>query len=240
MSQREIMKQSAAQEAAQWDEEEEQESLESQSILSDQLMEMNQQMKELDARQSRIENHLIKLLPSAKKAEEQFATIVIAGKELREEMAEHRKNIGVSLTQYREQVTSTAGEIKGEFQHQFQILKDFFDATLEISDKNEQMVKQCQDMVATSSGVYQKGSAGVLEISKKTQEHLKSAMEAHRKEIESQAQDFKMIYKRLSKLIVIGTIVILLAAFIAGTMAGLMTARYRQLQEKEDTDSQTR
>src|SRR4051812_24169354 len=98
MSQREIIKQSAAQEAAQWDEEEEQQSLESLNVLSDQLSEMNQQMKELDARQSRIETQLIKLLPSAKKAEEQFATIVLAGKELREEMTGQSKSIGASLT----------------------------------------------------------------------------------------------------------------------------------------------
>lgn len=222
MSQREIMKHSAAQEAARWEEEEEQVSLESESDLSDQLMGMNQQMKELDARQSRIENHLIKLLPSAKKAEEQFATIVFAGKELREEMEEYRKSMEASLTQYSEQVTTTAGEIKGEFQYQFQTLKDFFDAMLKISDKNEQMVKQCQDMVATSSGVYQKGSAGVLEVSEKTQAHLKVAAEIHRKEIEAQAQDFQAIYKRLSKLMVIGTIVILLSSFAIGSVAGAL------------------
>jgi flagellar basal body-associated protein FliL len=225
------MKQSAAQEAAQWDEEEEQASLE--SGLSGQLTEMNQQMKELDARQARIENQLIKLLPSAKKAEEQFATIVLAGKELREEMAVHRKSMGASLTQYSEQVTTTAGEIKGEFQYQFQTLKDFFDAMLKISDKNEQMVKQCQDMVATSSGVYQKGSAGVLEVSRKTQEHLKATAETHRKEIEAQAQDFQAIYKRLSKLIVIGTIVILLSAFALGSVAGALWTIMNQHQAEE-------
>jgi predicted phage tail protein len=233
MSQREIMKQSAAQEAAQWDEEEEQQSLESLNVLSDQLWEMNQQMKELDARQARIEKQLIKLLPSAKKAEEQFATIVLAGKELRDEMAEHRKNIATSLTQYREQVTMTAGEIKGEFQHQFQTLKDFFDATQRISDKNEQMVKQCQDMVATSSGVYQKGSKGVLEVSEKTQAHLKVTAEIHRKEIGAQAQDFQAIYKRLSKLIIIGTIVILLCAFAMGSVAGAMWTLMREHQAEE-------
>jgi hypothetical protein len=233
MSQREIMKQSAAQEAALWEEEEEQASLESESGLSGQLTEMNQQMKELDARQSRIETQLIKLLPSAKKAEEQFATIVLAGKELREEMAEHRKSMGASLTQYSEQVTTTAGEIKVEFQYQFQTLKDFFDALLKISDKNEQMVKQCQDMVATSSGVYQKGSAGVLEVSEKTQAHLKVAAEIHRKEIEAQAQDFQAIYKRLSKLIVIGTIVTLLCAFAIGSVAGALWTTMKQHQAEE-------
>src|SRR5687768_8675069 len=123
MTQRETMKLLAAQEATQW-EEEEQTSPEGQSDLSDQLAEMSQQMKTLDARQARIENHLIRLLPSAKKAEAQFATIVLAGKELRDEMAEHRKNIATSLTQYREQVTTTAEEIKGEFQRQFRILQE--------------------------------------------------------------------------------------------------------------------
>jgi hypothetical protein len=233
MSQREIMKQSAAQEAAQWEEKEDQESLESESGLSDQLVEMSLQMKELDARQARIENQLIKLLPSAKRAEEQFATIVLAGKELREEMTEHRKNIATTLTQYRKQVTTTAGEIKGEFQHQLQILQVFFDKTLEISDKNEQMVGRCQDMVATGSGVYQKGSAGVLEVSKKTQEHLKIVAEIHRKEIEAQAQNFQAIYKRLSKLIVIGTIVILLCAFAIGSVAGAMWTIMKQHQAEE-------
>ena len=233
MSQREIMKQSAAQEAAQWEEEEDQASLESELGLSGQLAEMNQQMKELDARQARIENQIIKLLPSAKKAEEQFATIVLAGRELREEMAEHHKNIATTLTQYREQVTTTAGEIKGEFQQQLQILQVFFYKTLEISDKNEQMVKRCQDMVATSSGVYQKGSAGVLEVSKKTQEHLKATAEIHRKEIEAQAQNFQAIYKRLSKLVVIGTIVILLRAFAIGSVAGAMWTIVKQYQAEE-------
>jgi uncharacterized membrane protein len=232
MNQRETMKLLAAQEAAQWDEEE-QPGLESQSVLSDQLSEMYQQMMELDARQARIENHLIKLLPSAKKAEEQFATIVLAGKELREEMAEHRKNIAASLTQYREQVTTTAGEIKGEFQHQFQILKEFFDETMKISDRNERMVKQCQDMVATSSGIYQKGSTGVMEISEKTQAHLKAAAEASRKEMEAQAQHFKTVYRRLSRLIIIGAIVILLSALAAGSMAGAMWSYIKQHQAEE-------
>ncbi len=75
MSRREIMKQSAAQEAAQW-EGEEQMSQERQSDLSEQVAEMRQRMKELDARQARIETHLVKLMPSAKSAEAQFATIV--------------------------------------------------------------------------------------------------------------------------------------------------------------------
>lgn len=113
MSQRETMKLLAAQEAAQW-KEEEQMSSEGQSDLPEQLSKMRQHMKELDARQALIENQIIKLLPSAKTAEAQFATIVLAGKELREEIVEHQKSIAMSLTQYREQVTKTVGEIKGE------------------------------------------------------------------------------------------------------------------------------
>ncbi len=227
MTQRETMKLLAAQEAAQW-EEEEQIGQEGQSDLPDQLTEIALQMKELDARQARIENQLIKLLPSAKKAEHQFATIVLAGKELREEMAEHRKDIAASLTQYKEQVTATAGEIKSEFQYQLQMLQVFFDETMKISDKNEEIVGRCQRMVETSSGVYQKGSAGVLEVSEKTQAHLKATAGAHRKEIEAQAQHFKMIYRRLSRLIVIGAIVILMCTFAAGTMAGAMWSYIRE------------
>ena len=216
----------AAQEAAQWAEEE-QTNPESQSDPLEHLAELGQQMKELDARQARIENHLVKLLPSAKKAEEQFATIVLAGKELREEMEEHRKAVATDLSQYREQVTTTAGQIKGEFQHQLKILEQFFDETLKISDKNEQMVERCQEMVATSSAVYHKGSAGVLAVSEKTQAHLKAAAETHRKEIEAQAQHFRTIYKRLSKLIIIGTIMILLCAFAAGTVASALWTQLR-------------
>lgn len=227
MTQRETMKLLAAQEAAQW-EEEESKSQEGQIDLLSQLADMGQHMKELDARQARIENQLIKLLPSVKKAEHQFATIVLAGKELREEVTEHRKDMVASLTQYREQVTTTAGEIRGEFQHQLQMLQVFFDETMKISDKNEEMVTRCQNMVATSSGVYQKGSAGVLEISEKTQSHLKAAAEGHRKEIEAQAHHFKMIYRRLSRLIFIGAMVILMCAFAAGTMVGAMWSYMRE------------
>jgi hypothetical protein len=227
------MKLSAAQEAAQW-EEEEQATPEGTSDSSwGQWAEMEKYLKELNARQSRIENHLIKLIPSARKAEEQFATIVLAGKELREEMEEHKKGITISLSGYTTQVTTTAGQIKGEFQHQLRILQEFFDATLKISDKNEQMVGQCQDMVATSSAIYHKGSAGVQEVSEKTQVHLKAVAEAHCKEIEGEAQNFQMIYRRLSKLIFIGTIAILLSAFAAGTMAGAMWSYMKQHQVEE-------
>jgi len=194
---------------------------------------MEKYLKELSARQSRIETHLIKLIPSARKAEEQFATIVLAGKELREEMEEHKKGITTNLIGYTAQVTTTAGQIKEEFQHQLGILQEFFDATLKISDKNEQMVGQCQDMVATSSAIYHKGSAGVQELSKKTQAHLKAAAEAHCKEIEAQAQRFGTIYRRLSKLIIIRTIVILLSAFATGTMAGAMWFYMKQHQVEE-------
>jgi uncharacterized membrane protein len=93
---------------------------------------------------------------------------------------------------------------------------------MKISDKNEEMVGRCQKMVETSGGVYQKGSAGVLEVSEKTQAHLKAAADIHRKEIEAQAQHFKVIYRRLSRLIIIGTIVILMSALATGTMAGAM------------------
>ncbi len=232
MSQREIMRHFAAQEAAQW-EEQTQTNPESQSDSWEQLAEVEKQLKELNARQARIESQLIKLLPSAREAEEQFATIVLAGKELREEIEQHKKNIATNISQYSAQVTATAGQVKEEFQHQLNILQVFFDETLKISNKNEQMVGRCQEMVATSSAIYNKGSAGVQEVSEKTQAHLKAAAEAHCKEIETQAQHFKVIYKRLSKLIVIGTIVILLCAFAAGTMAGAMWIQMRRHQAEE-------
>jgi chromosome segregation ATPase len=215
------MRRLAAQEGAQW-EDEEQSGLENQSEPPEQLTELGRQMKELDARQARIETHLIKLMPSAKKAEEQFATIILAGKELRDEMAEHRRDIATSLTQYTEQVTATAGEIKGEFKQQLQILQSFFDGVLKLSEKNEQMVDRCQDMVATSSAIYHKGSAGVSEMSEKTQGHLKDAAEAYRKRIEAQAEHFESVFGRLSKLLVVGTFLILLTAFIAGASTGAM------------------
>jgi CHASE3 domain sensor protein len=179
-------------------------------------------MKELDARQARIETHLIKIMPSARKAEEQFTTIVLAGKELRDEMAEHRNGVATSLAQYTEQVSATAGEIKGEFQRQLKILQAFFDGVLELSEKNEQMVERCQDMVATSSAIYHKGSAGVSEMSEKTQEHLKAAAEAYRKRIEAQAEHFESVFGRLSKLLIVGTAVILLTACVAGAFTGAM------------------
>ncbi len=75
---------------------------------------------------------------------------------------------------------------------------------------------------------------GVQEISEKTQAHLKTAAEVHRKEIEAQAQRFGTIYRRLSKLIVIGTIVILLSAFVAGAMAGARTWSYLKQQQAEE------
>lgn len=221
MSQREIMRLSAAQEAAQW-EDEEQPEVENQSEPSEQLIALGRQMKELDARQARIETHLIKLIPSAGKAEEQFATIVLAGKELRDEIAEHRNGVGTSLAQYREQVTATAGEIKGEFQHQLEILQSFFDAMLQLSEKNEQMVERCQDMVTTSSAIYHKGSAGVSEMSEKTQAHLKAAAEEYHKRIEAQAEHFESVFGRLSKLVIVGTALILLTACGAGALTGAM------------------
>ncbi len=232
MSQRETMRHFAAQEAAQW-EEETQTNPESQSDSWEQLAEVEKQLKELNARQARIENQLIKLLPSVRTAEEQFATIVLAGKELREEIEQHKKNIATNLSQYGTQVTATAGQIKEEFQHQLKILQVFFDETMKISDKNEKMVGGCQEMVATSSAIYNKGSAGVQEVSEKTQEHLKVAADVHRKGIEAQAQHFQAIYNRLSKLIIIGTIVILLCAFAAGTMAGAMWIQMKQHQTEE-------
>lgn len=246
MSQREIMKHSAAQEAAQWDEEE-QTSLESQRDLWEQLTEIEKLFKQLNARQARIENQLIHLTPSAKKAEAQFATLVLAGKELCEELEQKKMDMAINLNQCNAQAIATADQIKAEFHHQLKMLQKFFDGMLNLRDRNghlvaecQQMVAQCQQMVATSSGVYHKGSAGVQEISEKTQAHLKAATESHRKEIETQAQYFKLMTKRLGKWVITGTVIILLSAPVAGAMAGLMTARYRQLQEKEDTGTQTR
>ncbi|HWS99829.1 MAG TPA: hypothetical protein VN256_06095 [Pyrinomonadaceae bacterium] len=225
------MKQSAVQEAAQW--EEEQLSQDGQGDPLEKLVEMSQQMRELDARQARIENYLINLVPSAKKAETQFATVVLAGKELRDEIEKHRNSLTSSLSGYKEQVAGTAEEIKGEFEHQLGILQLFFDRVLELSEKNERMVERCQDMVAMSSAVYHKGSAGVLEISEKTQAHLKATAEVHRKEMGTQAQDFREVYRRLSRLIVVGTAVILLVAFAAGAAAGALWFVTRQPQTEE-------
>ncbi len=246
MSQREIMKHSAAHEAAQWVEEE-QTSLESRSDLWEQLTGIENLFKQLNARQARIENQLIHLTPSAKKVEVQFATLVLAGKELCEEMEQKKEDMVINLSQCNAQVTATANQINAEFHHQLKILQEFFDATVHIRDQNanlvaecQQLAARCQQMVATSSGVYHKGSTGVQEISEKTQAHLKAATESHRKEIETQAQYFKLMSKRLGKWIIIGTVIILLSAFVAGAMAGLMTTRYTQLQEKEDSGTQTR
>lgn len=223
----------AVREAAQLEDEELTDS-EGRGDQSERLTEIGRQMKELDARQARIENHSIKLVPSAKKAEEQFATIVLAGKELRDEMAEHRKNISTSLTQYREQVTATAGEIEGEFQHQLQLLQAFFDQMLKLSEKNERLAGRCQEMMATISAIYHKGSAGVSEMSEKTQAHLKATSEAHCKEIEAQAQHFESVYGRLIKMLVVGTVIILLTALIAGIMTGSTWITIRQQQAEKE------
>ena len=79
----------------------------------------------------------------------------------RDEMAEHRDGVATTFAQYTEQMTATAEEIDGEFKQQLQILQSFFDGVLKLSEKNEQLVGNCQDMVATSSAIYHKGSAGV-------------------------------------------------------------------------------
>ncbi len=221
MSQRETMRLLAAQEAEQW-EDEGQTNSEHQSDPPDHWTQVGRQLKELDARQARIETHLIKIMPSARKAEEQFATIVLAGKELRDEMAEHRNGVATTIAQYTEQVMTTAGEIKGEFQHQLITLQSFFDEVLRLSEKNEQLVSQCQDMVATSSAIYNKGSAGVSEMSERTQAHLKTTAEAHRKEIEAQAEHFESVFGRLSRLLIAGTFLILVTACVAGAMSGAM------------------
>jgi hypothetical protein len=42
-----------------------------------------------------------------------------------------------------------------------------------------------------------------------------------------------MLYKRLSKSIIIGTIIILLSAFAAGTMAGVMWSYMKQPQVED-------
>jgi hypothetical protein len=235
MSQREIMKHLATQEAAQWDEEEEQANHESKMDSREQLAEIGQRMEELNARQARIENHLVKMIPSARKAEEQFGMIVLAGKELHEGMEQQKKGITTIFSQYSAQVKETAGKVKEEFQYQREILQIFFDKTMEISDRNEQIVGQCQEMVAMSSAIYNKGSAGVQETSEKTQAHLKSAADAHRKEIEAQAQHFKTVYKRLTKLVIIGTIVIFICALMMGTMAGLTWLQMKQQQKEESS-----
>lgn len=234
MSQRETMKHLAAQEAAQWDEEEEQTSPESQTDSWEQLAEIGQRMEELNARQARIENHLIKIIPSARKSEEQFGMIVLAGKELREEMEQQKKGLATDLNKFNAQVKEMAGKVKEEFQYQREILQIFFDKALEISEKNEKMVTQCQEMVATSSAIYNKGSAGVQEVSEKTQAHLKAAADMHRKEIEAQAQHFKTVYRRLTKLVVIGTIVIFICALMMGTMA---VATWLQMNQQQKESS---
>ena len=234
MSQRETMRHLAAQEAAQWDEQEEQTSPESQTDSWEQLAEIGKRMEELNARQARIENHVIKIIPSARKAEEQFGTIVLAGKELREEMQQQKKGLAADLNKFNAQVKETAGKVKEEFQYQREILQIFFDKAVEISEKNEKMVTQCQEMVAMSSAIYNKGSAGVQEVSEKTQVHLKAATDAHRKEIDAQAQHFKTVYRKLTKLVVIGTIVIFICALMMGTMAG---ATWLQMQWQEKKES---
>lgn len=234
MTQRETMKRLAAQEAAEWNEEEEQTSLESQPDSWEQLAKIGRRMEELNARQARIENHLIKIIPSARKVEEQFGTIVLAGKELREEMEQQKKGLATDLSKFNAQVTGAVDKIKEEFRYQRDILQIFFDKALEISDKNEKMVTQCQEMVAMSSAIYNKGSAGVQEVSEKTRAHLKATADIHRKEIEAQAQHFKVMYRKLTKLIVIGTIVILFSALMMGTMAG---ATWLQMQGQEKEES---
>jgi hypothetical protein len=229
------MKHLAAQEAAQWDKEEEQTSPESMMDSREQLAEIGQRMEELNARQARIENHLVKTIPSARKAEEQFGMIVLAGKELREEMEQQKKGLAADLNNFNAQVKVAVSNVKEEFQYQREILQIFFDKAMEINDKNEKMVTQCQEMVATSSAIYNKGSAGVQEVSVKTQAHLKSAADAHRKEIEAQAQHFQTVYRKLTKLVAIGTIVILVSAFMMGMMVGLTWLQMKQQQKEESS-----
>jgi hypothetical protein len=232
MTQKETMKLLAAQEAARTGEEG-WTNPESPKDLPELLAEMGRQMKELNARQERVETHLVKMIPSAMEAERRFATIVLAGKELRDEVAKYSEGLKTEFGTQSAQVTATAGDIKQEFQYQLKILQSFFDAVMELSEKNEKMVTQCREMVATSSAIYNRGSAGVQEVAEKTKAHLKTSAETHRKEIEAQAQHFKLIYRKLMRLTVAGTIVLLLCAFAAGTAASAMWFVMRQEQTRE-------
>jgi hypothetical protein len=231
MSRREIMKHSAAQEANGWEEEDQDVPDGQGETPTDPPAEVSEKLMELDARQARVEAHLVKIMPSAKQAEKKFAEVVLAGKELRDEMAEHREKISASLKEYSAEVTKAGDGIKGEFQYQLQMLKGFLTAAREVADENEKLVERCQKMVETSSGIYNKGSAAVQDVSEKTRAHLKATAEKHGREIEAQAQHFKTIYKRMILLIVVGAVVIFLSALAAGFIASRMWADREERRE---------
>lgn len=221
MNRREIMKRSAAQEATEWEDEEAEDS-ETPVGSPDQLAEMSQKLRELDAVQGRMEARLNKLMPSAKEAEARLANVVLAGKELKDEIAEHRNAIAASLKDYSAAVAKAGKEIEDQFQLQVRVLRKFLELAEEKGNKNETLVARCQDMVTTSGAFYHRGSAAVQEVSKQTQAHLKATAEAHRREIEAQAQHFRRVYKHLIWLIVVGAVTIFLSALAAGAMAARM------------------
>lgn len=233
MTQRETMRHLATQEAAQT-EYEDQVSSASTSDSRGQLNEIEERMKELNARQSRIETHLVQMIPSGREAEKKFATLVLAGKELSDEVAEYREGLKMEFDGHCSQVTAATDKIGQEFQYQLEMFQAFFDAVKKLTEKNQQMVEQCREMVATSSGIYNKGSAGVQEVSERTQAHLKAATETHCTAIEAQIQHFKAVQERLRQILFIGTVIILLGTFVMGLAGGIMTIRLRQLQAVEE------
>jgi DNA repair exonuclease SbcCD ATPase subunit len=200
------------------------------------LDENSLRLEEASARLAEIERYLAGLRPDAEKFAHEIGPIVLATKNLREEISQHKDEVKRDLQEHLKKMTATLKLIESQIgQHRTNIESDIEQADTVIG-ASEQMVKQGTSLLQQSMTIYTKSTQSVEDVALKSTKHIEATAQRASRMLDEQSgrlkkdmSELEEMYYRMrdwlfAKTLVIGIISAMIGALAGGLMISLYTA----------------
>ena len=195
------------------------------------------QVDELSARIAEIERHIANQRPDAEKFANEIGPIVLATRNLREEISQHKDEMKRGLESHRKEVAATLKQIVEQVgQHRTNIGNDISQVEA-IVGTSYQMVQESQALSQQSMTVYTKATKAIEDVSLKATRHVEKTaqnagqiLDEQTEHLTKSVREMETMYYRMREWLITKTIVIammsaLVGALVGGLMIGLYTMR---------------
>ena len=190
-------------------------------------------LEELSARMAEVERHIANQRPDAERFAHEIGPIVLATRNLREEIAQHKDEMKAGLDSHKKEVAATLKQVETQIgQHRKNIEKDIgqLNGAFNVS---QQMVQQGAELLQQSMTVYAKSTKVIEDVSLKAAMHVETTAVKARTVIEREGaglktdlQEMRMTFYKIRDWLITKTVAFGLASALFGALAGVFVTTF--------------
>lgn len=195
-------------------------------------------LEELSARVAEVERQVAGQRPDAEKFANEIGPIVLATKNLREEISQHKDEMKKGLDAHKKEVAATLKQVEAQIaQHRTNIANDIGQVEALVGE-SDQMIKEGKSLLQQSMSVYTKSTKVIEDVSLKAAKHVETTARKAGDILDEQAaglrkelKELEEMYYRVREWLITKTLAFGLVSALIGSMAGgLMVAFYTMRQ----------